>query len=190
MNNNELIEVQNKLSNLDYLLDRKLFLLEEILKISMEQSITFKSTSEEANKKIQKDIDLKQSIIDELLSIDDMFISIFRSFSGFLNQNPKMLRKEIFDMQTKIKSISKIDLKIRVQEDKNKQIFATYHNLNNNASTNMSNVNSGGSNLNTSDNANNNINLSNNNSVGLNNNIINTTKQSLINKYQQNNTFY
>lgn len=182
MNSTELIEVQNKLSNLDYLLDRKLFLLEEILKISMEQSITFKSTSEEANQKIQKDIDLKQSIIDELLNIDDMFISIFRSFSGFLNQNPKMLRKEIFDMQTKIKSISKVDLKIRVQEDKNKQIFANYHNLNN------ANVNTTISNSNTDSSLNNNSNF--NNNINLNNTIVNTKKQSLINKYQQNNTFY
>ncbi|MFI3230456.1 MAG: hypothetical protein R3Y29_02765 [bacterium] len=189
MNNNELIEVQNKLSNLDYLLDRKLFLLEEILKISMEQSITFKSTSEEANLKIQKDIDLKQSIIDELLSIDDMFISIFKSFSGFLNQNPKMLRKEIFDMQTKIKSISKVDLKIRVQEDKNKQIFATYHNLTNN-NTNVNSINNNNSDLNTFDVSNNNANLSSSSNINLNNNIINTKKQSLINKYQQNNTFY
>ncbi len=117
----ELEEIYNKINNLNYLLDRKIEILSIILNVTKSQSIVFKE-QEGIDSFINMSINEKQSLINELISIDEMFLSIFESFKGALNQNKSMFKEDIRQIQNKIQKIADIDINIRLQEEKNKQL--------------------------------------------------------------------
>ncbi len=125
----ELEEIYNKINNLNYLLDRKIEILNIILNITKSQHIVFK---EDRNVDSFIDISLeeKQGLIDELINIDEMFLSIFEGFKGALNQNKNIFKEDLKKIQNKIQQISDIDLKIRLQEEKNKQLINNNVNFN------------------------------------------------------------
>ncbi len=114
--------VQNKIINLNNLLDRKIELLSNILAISKNQEIIFRYKQEEVSSFLEYSIKEKQKIIDELINIDDLFLNIFESFSGELNQNKNIFSTEINTLKSKIETINNLDLKIRAEETKNRQI--------------------------------------------------------------------
>ena len=58
-----------------------------------------------------------------------MFLEIFQSFSGSLNRNKQTFKEDIKNIQSKIQQITEIDFKIRIQEEKNRQI--SINNINN-----------------------------------------------------------
>lgn len=117
----ELEEIYNKINNLNYLLDRKIEILSIILNVTKSQGIVFKE-QEGIDSFINMSINEKQSLINELISIDEMFLSIFESFKGALNQNKSMFKEDIRQIQNKIQKIADIDINIRLQEEKNKQL--------------------------------------------------------------------
>lgn len=117
----ELEEIYNKINNLNYLLDRKIEILSIILNITKSQGIVFKE-QEGIDSFINMSINEKQSLINELISIDEMFLNIFESFKGALNQNKNMFKEDIRQIQNKIQKIADIDINIRLQEEKNKQL--------------------------------------------------------------------
>ena len=125
----DLEEIYNKINNLNYLLDRKIEILNIILNITKSQHIVFK---EDRNVDSFIDISLeeKQGLIDELINIDEMFLSIFEGFKGALNQNKNIFKEDLKKIQNKIQQISDIDLKIRLQEEKNKQLINNNVNFN------------------------------------------------------------
>lgn len=132
----ELEEIYNKINNLNYLLDRKLQLLGLILDITKSQKNFFdKDENNEINSFINLSVEEKQKLIDELVSIDNIFLTIFESFKGGLNQNKKIFEKELKQLQQKIQQIADTDLKIRLQEEKNKQTLNNVNNINNNINT-------------------------------------------------------
>lgn len=119
----ELETIYNKINNLNYLLDRKIQILSQILVITENQNIVFKGFNDDSiNELINMSYDEKQSLINELVNIDSMFLEIFQSFSGSLNKNKYVFEQEIINIQNKIQQITDIDLKIRLQEEKNRQI--------------------------------------------------------------------
>ena len=127
----KLEEIYNKINNLNYLLDRKLDILFSILDITTKQKDIFgKNTDKDI---LDISMEEKQKLIDELISIDDMFINIFESFNGKLNENKIMFEQDILNIKEKIQKIVDLDFKIRLQEEKNKNIqqFNT-KNINNN----------------------------------------------------------
>lgn len=117
----ELEEIYNKINNLNYLLDRKIEILSIILNVTKSQGIVFKE-QEGIDSFINMSINEKQSLINELISIDEMFLNIFESFKGALNQNKNMFKEDIRQIQNKIQKIVDIDINIRLQEEKNKQL--------------------------------------------------------------------
>lgn len=117
----ELEEIYNKINNLNYLLDRKIEILNIILNVTKSQGIVFKE-QEGIDSFINMSINEKQSLINELISIDEMFLNIFESFKGALNQNKNMFKEDIRQIQNKIQKIVDIDINIRLQEEKNKQL--------------------------------------------------------------------
>ena len=117
----ELEEIYNKINNLNYLLDRKIEILSIILNVTKSQGIVFKE-QEGIDGFINMSINEKQSLINELISIDEMFLNIFESFKGALNQNKNMFKEDIRQIQNKIQKIADIDINIRLQEEKNKQL--------------------------------------------------------------------
>lgn len=126
----ELEEIYNKINNLNYLLDRKIQILSQVLAITENQSLVFKDIKNiETNEFINISLEEKQSLINELIDIDNMFLEIFQSFSGSLNRNKQTFKEDIKNIQSKIQQITEIDFKIRIQEEKNRQI--SIKNINN-----------------------------------------------------------
>lgn len=117
----ELEEIYNKINNLNYLLDRKIEILSIILNVTKSQGIVFKE-QEGIDGFINMSINEKQSLINELISIDEMFLNIFESFKGALNQNKNIFKEDIRQIQNKIQKIADMDINIRLQEEKNKQL--------------------------------------------------------------------
>lgn len=119
----ELEEIYNKINNLNYLLDRKIQILNQVLTITENQNIVFKEfKNKETHEFIDISLEEKQNLINELIDIDNMFLKIFESFSGSLNRNKQTFKEDIKNIQSKIQEIITIDLKIRIQEEKNRQI--------------------------------------------------------------------
>lgn len=117
----ELEEIYNKINNLNYLLDRKIEILSIILNVTKSQGIVFKE-QEGIDSFINMSINEKQSLINELISIDEMFLNIFESFKGALNRNKNIFKEDIRQIQNKIQKIADMDINIRLQEEKNKQL--------------------------------------------------------------------
>lgn len=117
----ELEEIYNKINNLNYLLDRKIEILSIILNVTKSQGIVFKE-QDGIDSFINMSINEKQSLINELISIDEMFLNIFESFKGALNQNKNIFKEDIRQIQNKIQKIADMDINIRLQEEKNKQL--------------------------------------------------------------------
>lgn len=117
----ELEEIYNKINNLNYLLDRKIEILSIILNVTKSQGIVFKE-QEGIDSFINMSINEKQALINELISIDEMFLNIFESFKGALNQNKNIFKEDIRQIQNKIQKIADMDINIRLQEEKNKQL--------------------------------------------------------------------
>lgn len=119
----KLEEIYNKINNLNYLLDRKIELLNIILSITENQKIVFeKNDNDDTKPFINIALEEKQKLIDEIVSIDNMFISIFEGFNGELNKNRKFFKDDILIIKDKIQQITNIDFKIRLKEEKNKNI--------------------------------------------------------------------
>ena len=125
----ELEEIYNKINNLNYLLDRKIEILNIILNITKSQHIVFKE-DRNVDSFINISLEEKQGLIYELINIDEMFLSIFEGFKGALNQNKNIFKEDLKKIQNKIQQISDIDLKIRLQEEKNKQLINNNVNFN------------------------------------------------------------
>lgn len=126
----ELEEIYNKINNLNYLLDRKIQILSQVLAITENQSLVFKEAKNiKTNGFLNIALEEKQSLINELIDIDNMFLEIFQSFSGSLNRNKQTFKEDIKNIQSKIQQITEIDFKIRIQEEKNRQI--SINNINN-----------------------------------------------------------
>lgn len=116
----KLEEIYNKINNLCCLLDRKKQVLTQILNITKNQNIVFENNDKDTKSFLDISVKEKQSLIDEILQIDEMFINIFESFNGDLNQNKQMFKDDILTLKNKIQQIAEIDFKIRLQEEKNK----------------------------------------------------------------------
>ena len=120
-----LSEISEILKNLDNILNEKIQLLNQILNISENQSMFILQLEDEnsLNSYLSSSLKEKQKIIDRIKIIDDTFIKKFESFGGELNKNKDFFKDELKKMQNKIQSITDLDIKIRIQEEKNKPIF-------------------------------------------------------------------
>ncbi|WP_317367525.1 hypothetical protein [uncultured Tyzzerella sp.] len=132
----ELEEIYNKINNLNYLLDRKIEILNIILSITKSQNVVFKE-DKEVDCFIKMSLDEKQDLINELINIDDMFLSIFESFKGGLNKNKSIFKEDLIQIKDKIQQATDIDLKIRLQEEKNKNLINNNISLNSKSKVNI-----------------------------------------------------
>lgn len=141
-------EINNKLINLNYLLDRKIEILEDVLVISKSQFDVYNSKDDEnKNLFLSNSIEEKQKLINELIQIDDMFFRIFKEFSGELNKYKSNFKDDILSMKEKIKHVTRIDLDIKFQEAKNKSRLLTFEQLSNSSVKNSNMLKTGKSSL-------------------------------------------
>lgn len=120
-----LSSINEKLKNLSNILNEKLELLSQVFNISKNQEMFLIQLKDEdtLNSYLSISLKEKQKIIERLKTIDDIFIKIFESFGGELNNNKDFFEEDIKNMQDKIQKITDLDIKIRIQEEKNKPKF-------------------------------------------------------------------
>lgn len=120
-------DISIKLSMACEALEKKENLLNQILNITKSQETVFYSPeSEEKDLFIKEAVKEKQKIIDQVIQIDNIFIKIFDEFNGELNKNNDIYKDKILYLQSKIKEIMDIDIKIRVIEEKNRRIMQQF----------------------------------------------------------------
>lgn len=124
-------EIEVKLDILESSINKKIEILNQIYNITENQELFVKSLSgQEREDYLKSAAEEKQKLIDEILRIDTVFISTFESFNGMLNENRKLYRDRILMIQDKIKEVMDIDVKIRVKEERNRQLFIPNNNIN------------------------------------------------------------
>lgn len=124
-------EIEVKLDILESSINKKIEILNQIYNITENQELFVKNLSgEEREEYLKSASEEKQKLIDEILKIDTVFISTFESFNGMLNENRKLYRERILMLQEKIKAVMDIDVKIRVKEERNRQLFIPNNTIN------------------------------------------------------------
>lgn len=120
-----LSKINSTINFLNELLNQKLGILNQILNISDNQKmfLTSLKDADSLNSYISASLKEKQNLINELKIIDENFIKTFEGFGGELNKNKDFFKSDIANMQSKIQKIAELDLKIRIQEEKNKLLF-------------------------------------------------------------------
>jgi len=117
--------INTKLNILNDILDKKREILECIYNITENQEQICKISKNAESKNMLNDITYeKQNMIDKIIEIDKIFISIFDSFKDELNKNRYIYMDKILILQNKIRAVADIDIKIRVKEQRNKNLFS------------------------------------------------------------------
>jgi len=71
--------------------------------------------------------DEKQKLIDMVINSDNLFQSLFESSTEDFNINAESYKPQIKELQDLIRKVMDIDVKIRVQEQKNKDLIASQY---------------------------------------------------------------
>lgn len=120
-----LSNINKTLKYLDNLLNQKLEILNQILNITKNQKMFLTQLDDEnnLNSYLSQSLKEKQNLINNLKIIDENFVKNFESFGGELNKNKDFFNQDIKNMQNKIQLITDLDIKIRIEEEKNKPLF-------------------------------------------------------------------
>ncbi len=122
----------DKRYNLNILLDilktKRHFLLQILNLTENQEAILFISEKEgnaempELSMMFNEMNNEKQKLIDQVINTDNIFQSTFDQMAEWFNEHAEMLKPQIKELQEKIKEVVDIDVKIRVQEQKNKEL--------------------------------------------------------------------
>ncbi len=116
--------IKPRLSLLLDILKKKRKVLELILSISENQNVVLHSLDyNTASSYFSEMSSEKQTHIDEVLSCDSVFQSLFEDIKDVLDVIPPEFKPLIAGIQAEIKAVMDLDIKIRVQEEKNKEQF-------------------------------------------------------------------
>jgi hypothetical protein len=115
---NEQLEIQLKL--LINILDKKYTTLQEILSITENQGTVLKSVPSD-REMFQFMFDEKQTRIDSISAGDDLFNRMFGSVMEAIKKEKNSYKSYIAQMQTLVKAIMHIEIRIRLEERNNKK---------------------------------------------------------------------
>lgn len=110
-------ETKIQLKILLELLDKKKKILEQIYTITENQYVIV-NTDENDMDFFDGMVKEKHSLIEKVNEIDKHFLNIYNKISSIIKQNPTIYKDIIKDLQDEIRDISKIDTKIKIQEEK------------------------------------------------------------------------
>lgn len=113
---------ESKLNILLELLEKKEEALTQILSISENQSTVLESDDAEGMSFFREMNIEKQKRIDEVLDNDKAFQSLFVKLSDDFERKGPSFTKKIKRLQDKIKAVIELDIRIRVCENKNREL--------------------------------------------------------------------
>lgn len=117
-------DIKVKIDILNDALDKKEKLLVSIYNITENQELFYKLEDEKQKDKLIKESSReKQIIIDEVISIDNIFINIVEEIKEELKYEKDLYQEKLNIMTEKIKKVTDLDIKIRVKEERNRRIF-------------------------------------------------------------------
>ena len=106
-------------------LRKKLELIKEILELTKEQNQILSKEDIDADY-FERIVDEKDRKINEVLTIDKGFQSLFDKISVYIKANPQTYRQQILEMQNFIRTITDIGVEIENLEYKNREKFKKY----------------------------------------------------------------
>ncbi len=106
-------------------LRKKLELIKEILELTKEQNKILSKEDIDADC-FERIVDEKDRKINEVLTIDKGFQSLFDKISVYIKANPQTYRQQILEMQNFIRTITDIGVEIENLEYKNREKFKKY----------------------------------------------------------------
>ena len=106
-------------------LRKKLELIKEILELTKEQNKILSKEDIDADY-FERIVDEKDRKINEVLTIDKGFQSLFDKISVYIKANPQTYRQQILEMQNFIRTITDIGVEIENLEYKNREKFKKY----------------------------------------------------------------
>ena len=106
-------------------LRKKLELTKEILELTKEQNKILSKEDIDADY-FERIVDEKDRKINEVLTIDKGFQSLFDKISVYIKANPQTYRQQILEMQNFIRTITDIGVEIENLEYKNREKFKKY----------------------------------------------------------------
>ena len=106
-------------------LRKKLELIKEILELTKEQNKILSKEDIDADY-FERIVDEKDRKINEVLTIDKGFQSLFDKISVYIKANPQTYRQQILEMQNFIRPITDIGVEIENLEYKNREKFKKY----------------------------------------------------------------
>jgi methyl-accepting chemotaxis protein len=114
---------------------KKKGLLNQILNLTLNQETVLlcsagspadKNDTGEENSVMFRDMnDEKQKLIEQVINSDNLFQNIFDSASDDFGKNAEKYKAQIKKLQELIREVMDIDVKIRVQEQKNKDLITS-----------------------------------------------------------------
>lgn len=106
-------------------LRKKLELIKELLELTKEQNRML-SKKEVDFDSFDRIVSQKELKINEVLSIDNGFQSLYDRISAVVKENPGQYRQQILEMQNFIRTITSIGVEIENLEHKNKEKFKDF----------------------------------------------------------------
>ena len=106
-------------------LRKKLERIKEILELTKEQNKILSKEDIDADY-FERIVDEKDRKINEVLTIDKGFQSLFDKISVYIKANPQTYRQQILEMQNFIRTITDIGVEIENLEYKNREKFKKY----------------------------------------------------------------
>ena len=109
-------------------LNKKIAVLEEIESLNNEQKLLFEQGADMDEEAYDRSIERKSYLIDELLRLDDGFVSLFENVKKQMGDNRSEYASEIKLIQNKIRRITDLSGTIEVTEKRNKAAAEKYFN--------------------------------------------------------------
>ncbi|MCI9078496.1 MAG: hypothetical protein HFH68_06135 [Lachnospiraceae bacterium] len=106
-------------------LRKKLELIKELLELTKEQNRVLSKEEVDVDS-FDRIVSQKELKINEVLSIDNGFQSLYDKISGAVKENPGQYRQQILEMQNFIRIITSLGVEIENLEHKNKEKFKTF----------------------------------------------------------------
>ena len=109
-------------------LNKKIAVLEEIDKLNNEQKVLFEQGENMDESAYDISIERKSDLIDELLRLDNGFVSLFENVKREMGDNKSKYSAEIKLIQDRIRRITDLSGTIEVTEKRNKAVAEKYFN--------------------------------------------------------------
>lgn len=115
----------NYLKILEESMEKKLQVMDEIQKYSLLQQEVFQSQDVQLDR-FDEYVDKKDGLLEELMTLDNGFETLYREVSGELQDNRGKYAEQIGRLQKLVEKVTEASVAIQAQEARNKKLVEDY----------------------------------------------------------------